>query len=386
MYTWLERFIINATPAWRVLIAAFCSTPFFVLILGMHAVSISNEDISRGVNKLNMAVFMSIVLLSTLVNLGLIARLWPQRKLPDPHPKSTLAVIESIGMGFSALAIMLGQVTTSVMVILLGVLAVGLWLFDKKPMVIGYLSVVLVLTLHDFGALVGWWAYAPGLTAEVYTAGTPAYWWFAVAQEMIFVFGWFTIVSLLWILIGSIESVTEQLAKLSNTDALTGLPNRRAFMESLDMELARQTRTKLPLCVVLLDADHFKQINDQHGHDIGDQVLNRVANLLGSCVRHPLDMAARLGGEEFTLLLPDTSLSQAMLVCTRIQNLLLEQTFHSSSSKFRVTLSMGLVEVAPNTGLEAVMRLVDEQLYLAKSQGRDRVSAAVMTSPQEAHA
>lgn len=379
MYNWLERFIITATPAWRVLIAAFCSTPFFVLILGMNALALGNQAIRQGVNAPSMLIFAAIILLTTLLNLGLIVQLWPQRKLNDPHPKSTLLIIQSIGMGFTALAIVLGQVTTSVMVILLGVLAVGLWLFERTPMVIGYFSVVVVSVGHEVGALAGWWAYAPGLTTEVYNVGTASYWWFAATREMIFVFGWVTIVTLLWLLIGSIESVTNQLAQLSNTDALTGLPNRRAFMESLDMELARQARTRLPLCVVLMDADHFKQINDKYGHDMGDQVLTRVGHLLSTCVRQPLDMAARLGGEEFTLLLPDTSLPQAMTVCTRVQNLLLEQTFHTPSTKFRVTLSMGLVQINPGTSIESAMRSVDEQLYLAKSQGRDRVCAKDMT-------
>jgi diguanylate cyclase (GGDEF)-like protein len=380
MYTWLEHFIINATPAWRVLLAAFCSTPFFILILGMNALAIGNDDIRQGVNAQALVACMGVVTLSTFLNLGLITHLWPQREQAAPHPKSTLAIIESIGMGFSALAIVMGQVTTSVMVILLGVLAVGLWLFERKPMVIGYFSVVLVLVSHEVGALLGWWAYAPALSPEVYVKGTAAYWWFAVNCELIFVFGWGIIIALLWLLIGSIESVTDQLAKLSNTDALTGLPNRRAFMESLDMELARQTRTGQPLSVVLIDADHFKHINDQHGHDMGDQVLSRIANLLGNCVRQPLDMAARLGGEEFVLLLPETDMAQAITVCTRLQNLLLDQTFGAAPKRFRVTLSMGVVQIRTPCSIEAVMKAVDEQLYLAKSQGRDRVCSADMST------
>jgi diguanylate cyclase (GGDEF)-like protein len=373
MYTWLEHFVINATPAWRVLIAAFCATPFFVLIMGMNAMAIGNAGISQGVNPRAAAFCLAVTLLSTLLNLGLIAHLWPQRRQTEPHPKSTLAIIESIGMGFSALAIVIGQVTTSVMVILLGILAVGLWLFERKPMVIGYCSVVFVLVTHDLGAMAGWWAYAPALSPEAYKAGTPAYWWLSVNSELIFVFGWATIIALLWILIGSIESVTEQLAKLSNTDSLTGLPNRRAFMEALEMELARQARTGQALCVALLDADHFKQINDKHGHDMGDQVLSHLAQLVSTCTRQPLDMAARLGGEEFVLLLPETTLAQAMTVCTRLQNQLLDQTFGTAPTRFRVTLSMGLVQTSAPCSIEAIMKAVDEQLYLAKSQGRDRV-------------
>lgn len=380
MYTWLEHFIINATPAWRVLLAAFCSTPFFILILGMHAMAVGNDAISRGVSTKAMGASIGVILLSTLLNLGLITHLWPLRQRVDAHPKATLAIIQSIGMGFSALAIVVGQVTTSVMVILLGILAVGLWLFERKPMVIGYCSVVLVLVLHDLGALLKWWPYAPGLTPDVYAVGTAPYWWFAIASEMIFVFGWVTITALLWILIGSIESVTDQLAKLSNTDGLTNLPNRRAFMEALDTELARQARTEHPMCVVLMDADNFKRINDQHGHDMGDQVLIRVAQLLSTCTRNPLDMAARLGGEEFVLLLPDTAMSQAITVCTRLQNQLLEQTFGEQNKRFRVTLSMGLVQVHAHARIESVMRAVDEQLYLAKSQGRDRVCSLDMVA------
>lgn len=373
MYTWLERFIINATPAWRVLIAAFCATPFFILILGIDAIALGNPQISDGHHGQAIAVNMVITAVCTLVNVGLILHLWPKRAQPEAQPASTLAVIESIGMGFSSLAIIIGQVTTSVMVILLGVLAVGLWLFERKPMVIGYVSVVVVLVGHDLGAVLGWWPYAPAVSPASYVPGTPAYWWFAISSELIFIFGWLTIVTLLWILIGSIESVTEQLARLSNTDGLTGLANRRSFMETLDMELDRQLRTNHPLSVVLIDADHFKRINDQHGHAFGDQVLTGLADTLRQCVRCPTDQIARLGGEEFALVLPDTTVQQAVAVCTRVQNHLMTRTFESQGQKVRVTLSMGIAQTSPGDSIEGVLKAADEQLYRAKSTGRDRV-------------
>lgn len=168
----------------------------------------------------------------------------------------------------------------------------------------------------------------------------------------------------------------EELEKLSRTDALTGLPNRRNLMETLDREVRRARRAQRPFTVLMIDVDHFKQYNDTFGHLAGDEVLGRIASILTECIR-TADYAARYGGEEFTVLLPETPLAGALEVAERIRSRVAEEEFRNRQ---HVTVSVGLGEF-PTQGdsPEAVMAGADAALYEAKQQGRNRVTAATGT-------
>lgn len=371
MYALLELFFVNATPTGRVLIAACLSTLSYVLFLVALGSGLWDDGVRATLHAGVMLAFLAVIALVMLLLLALIPSLWRQRHRPGPAPNATLLVVMLIGLGFTALAIPIGVMTTAACVVLMGVLAVGVWLFEARPMVVGYIGVNALIVFNDIGVQKGWWPYAPALTALTYEQG-PTLWWFTMVRQLLFVCGWTTLLTLLWLLIGSLESVTRQLAQLSNTDSLTGLANRRAFMDVLGSEIDRQSRTSQPLCVVLMDADHFKRVNDEHGHAQGDKVLLALAQMLKACVR-PTDLACRLGGEEFALILPDTRQAQAMAVCTRLRAALASHTFGDESERpFKVTLSMGLAE-SNGKPLEAVFKQADELLYKAKSAGRDRV-------------
>ncbi len=171
------------------------------------------------------------------------------------------------------------------------------------------------------------------------------------------------------------EKLREQataFALQAREDGLTGLANRRAFDEQLAAEFTRAQRLQHQLCLVLLDVDHFKKINDNWSHLVGDQVLKALAQVLTTFCRE-IDVAARWGGEEFALLLPETSLTQGVEVCERLRQAIAALDFSAIAPGLRVTASFGVVV---NTGLPHYDKLIsraDRLLYQAKEQGRNQV-------------
>lgn len=173
----------------------------------------------------------------------------------------------------------------------------------------------------------------------------------------------------------------ELLLELSNTDHLTGLFNRRFLMECLDKEVQRGRRKDGQVALLLLDIDHFKRVNDTHGHLQGDVVLQKVALHIQKELRS-YDVAARYGGEEFVAVLPDTSLKEAFNVADRIRLSIQGMHFAGSLSNERVTVSLG-VALFPARGIDdtdGLLRSADEALYQAKERGRNRVVVSDPTS------
>ena len=162
-----------------------------------------------------------------------------------------------------------------------------------------------------------------------------------------------------------------RLARLSVTDQLTSLPNRRAFDERLREEAARAQRHGTPLVLALLDLDRFKAINDGFSHDIGDRVLVRVAELLHGSLRAS-DVAARWGGEEFALLLPETRTRDATSVLERVRAAVADHAWARIAPGLSVTASIGAADLAEAGDVSALLRLADRRLYGAKDAGRDR--------------
>jgi diguanylate cyclase (GGDEF)-like protein/PAS domain S-box-containing protein len=166
------------------------------------------------------------------------------------------------------------------------------------------------------------------------------------------------------------------LDRLSRLDDLTGLPNRRAFMDRLEVEVRRAERYASPLSLLALDLDHFKQINATQGRAAGDDVLRGVAQILHSECRGT-DYAGRLGGQELVIFLTETSLESAVEVAERIRKRIAEKLFFGlENHKFHATCSIGVATMSPGTtDADALMTAADRQLFNAKSQGRDRVSS-----------
>lgn len=167
------------------------------------------------------------------------------------------------------------------------------------------------------------------------------------------------------------------LKGLSFMDGLTGLANRRRLDQFLDMEWRRGARSALPLSMIMMDIDFFKQYNDTYGHAAGDDCLRRVAMAIGSAVLRPSDLLARYGGEEFTCVLPDTLLDGALTVAEHIQDQVRRLALPHGGSAVapHVTLSMGVATVLPDleTSIEALILAADGLLYQAKREGRNGI-------------
>ena len=173
---------------------------------------------------------------------------------------------------------------------------------------------------------------------------------------------------------GNIEAeYHEEIYRLAIIDGLTEIPNKRYLLEFLNRELARSGRHARPLSVLVFDIDHFKQINDTHGHLCGDYVLRELAQRLRDVIRAE-ELFARYGGEEFVMVLPETTLEDAKVVAERVRGLIADQPFRFDEQTFPVTISIGVAATRGETidPVELIQK-ADDRLYEAKRSGRNRV-------------
>ena len=183
-----------------------------------------------------------------------------------------------------------------------------------------------------------------------------------------------------WHAVGTVRDISArkaaeaQLVQLATTDGLTGIANRRHFMTQAAAELERALRHRRPLAVLMVDADHFKDVNDRYGHEAGDQALRAIAKLLAHHLRET-DLLGRIGGEEFAVLLPDCPTERALLIAQRLCMRMAETRLSGPDGPpFFVTLSIGIAEAHPieAANLSALLALADQRLYRAKQAGRNR--------------
>lgn len=167
-----------------------------------------------------------------------------------------------------------------------------------------------------------------------------------------------------------------RLEEMAWTDSLTGLLNRRFFIHAAEEERARMRRTKHSAAVVLIDLDHFKEVNDLYGHSGGDVVLKEIAAIAHAELRGPFDRLGRWGGEEFVVLLSCVSQEQAMLVCDRLRARIEQTAIAIGDREVCVTASFGVCMMRPDTALSAALEAADRALYEVKNTGRNRVLCA----------
>ena len=167
----------------------------------------------------------------------------------------------------------------------------------------------------------------------------------------------------------------EKLQKLAITDGLTRLYNSRHFYNQLELEADRSNRYSHPLAMLLLDIDLFKIYNDTYGHLEGDKVLQRIGRIIKSCLRK-MDTAYRYGGEEFTILLPETNAEEAISAAERVRSGIEVEKFSiESEHEVTVTISIGVTEYCKNEDLSEFVQRADRAMYLSKRNGRNRVSS-----------
>lgn len=167
------------------------------------------------------------------------------------------------------------------------------------------------------------------------------------------------------------RALNEATRRTANTDFLTGISNRRHLYGALEEEVEKASQSGRPLSMVMFDLDHFKRINDTHGHDAGDKLLKSVAELAGRNLRE-IDRLGRWGGEEFLILAPDTTLEKAGTLAARIK-LAIEV---ESSGADTATASFGAVTYRTGETIKSLLRRADAALYRAKENGRNRVETS----------
>ena len=175
-------------------------------------------------------------------------------------------------------------------------------------------------------------------------------------------------------MVAEVETLMQKLRHQAMTDPLTGLGNRRWLSERVAQELARAERQAEPISVILFDLDKFKTINDSHGHDVGDQVLVAAGEIATNYVR-PYDLAARIGGEEFCIVLPKTTETEAADIAERLRAALAKTTV-TPLAQGRLTASFGVYQGEAGESFAQMLRVADTLLYDAKQGGRNRVRQA----------
>lgn len=170
-----------------------------------------------------------------------------------------------------------------------------------------------------------------------------------------------------------LQNAHKELEIIAATDSLTGCANRRGFEAQSVVEISRTQRSGAPLSFVTLDLDHFKQINDQHGHTIGDTVLKEFVKLIQKTLR-PTDVLGRIGGEEFALLLPNTSFENAVSMAEQLRQLVEDEVFVIEGTRIQLTVSLGIAQYGPDgETYESLFKAADHRMYSAKDLGRNQV-------------
>lgn len=182
-----------------------------------------------------------------------------------------------------------------------------------------------------------------------------------------------------------LERANEQLLTLAITDSLTGIYNRRKFIEAGESEFHRAHRQQTGLSLLMLDVDNFKEVNDTWGHAAGDAVLRAIAAVCRLSVRHQVDTLARIGGEEFGIVLPQVNLDDAFNMAERLRRSVAEMPMPGEPGEFdqlRCSVSIGVVSMSEQwQSFEHMLQHADKALYLAKQSGRNTVRAVQQGSP-----
>ncbi|MCL6415956.1 diguanylate cyclase [Aestuariirhabdus sp. Z084] len=191
----------------------------------------------------------------------------------------------------------------------------------------------------------------------------------------LFMLAYFTLYGILgYIMVRRLIKLNKTIKELSSIDGLTQSYNRAYLDKTLQKEINRSQRSQQPLTIIFADIDHFKRINDEFGHIFGDDILKGFAALVQGCIRQDTDWVARFGGEEFVIVLPETTAKEALIIAERIRKKLHDRAFTFGNSSIKITCSFGITEKSHNNNIDLahLFSTADKALYQAKSRGRDR--------------
>lgn len=348
----------------------------FVAFLGFWAVhAYAQRDVAMGAfyapGPLVIVQYCLMAAMACALVLGVVS--WRIRATAEEPAWLTTAITVTMSLAYTLVGLAYGFYTTPMGFVIMGILSFGLIFFDRRAVLAGMAVSVALFIANEVMMARGLIDYAPLMARSPFEGeGTTLAWWWAIHLRVIFIVAFCAFFALLLFQVEQLERQRHALHELAVTDPLTKVANRRRFGERLDEEVQRRNRSGRPFCVLLCDADHFKKVNDTHGHHVGDVVLQYLARVLSDGVRTNIDVVGRLGGEEFGVILPETALVEALEIAERIGAQMRGHEFSAGSARFRVTISIGLVESLDGSGEDA-LRLADENLYRAKHAGRDRV-------------
>lgn len=281
------------------------------------------------------------------------------------------------GLSLCVFSYFTGTLSMSTGVVLAGAPVLGFILFRTGPVLWSLAAALVTLATLSVGAVVGWWDYAPAIASPVGSDGALSGFW--LASMSLFVAPQLAIITLLsWYGLAGWRRREEAIRQLSLTDTLTRVPNRRSIIARLEHEQQSSARTHHPLAVIMVDLDHFKSLNDELGHNVGDQALQKAGERLASALRQS-DHLGRFGGEEFLLVLPGTDADGARKLAERCRAALQDEPVQLEDGEpIRLTASFGVYcnaghwQEPPDTMLSKA----DEALYQAKEAGRNQVVMA----------
>jgi diguanylate cyclase (GGDEF)-like protein len=306
----------------------------------------------------------------------LVIALTLRRRLPGRAPALALAEIQLwCGcLAFSLYAV--GMFTHPYAVLLTLVPFLGYLLFDERLVHSGLVTLSVGVAIGILLPVLGITPYAPFLDHAPFAHGVlEPMWLVTTGLPVLFACG-----VGLYIHVGLVRRLRARQRELewrSSVDPLTGVWNRSVFFARLEEEVARARRHQMPLTVLMIDVDHFKRVNDTHGHATGDRVLAELATKISDSLRVG-DVAARYGGEELSVLLPHTALDAAAIVAQRVVSVSRTVTIVGGEN---ATVSVGVAQFDGQETADALVARSDAALYAAKREGRDRVAKADAPQP-----
>lgn len=374
---WLEDQFRQQRDINGCLVMSTLPLPMFLLFLLMPWVARTDAAWSTIYNQ-ELLPFTQIVLVLVLlaqVAIGVIS--WRNRDCGEDLPVLSLFTVVTVFAGVITLCMGYGYKDSPLMLMCMGMLILTRVLFRPAVYKAVFVGMAALFVCSEIAFWTDAFPYAPLLQTPIFVGDQLTPWW-AFWLRVVYCMIAIPLCALFFMLFHIMEREKQMLEQLVRTDSLTGLANRREFMQRFQVELHRHARKQKPLCLLLIDVDHFKQVNDSHGHPAGDRVLEGLGRILLIGLRRNIDIAGRFGGEEFVVLLPETALPQAKAVAEHLARRFEAEEFLAAQTPFNVTLSAGLVQIS-GTDPDLALRVADENLYAAKQAGRNRVVATVMT-------
>ncbi len=306
-----------------------------------------------------------------------------RRRTVPASPWLAIATVYLYTLTMALFTLVTGPFASPGWIAFLGGAIVGYLLFDRRHARAGAICYVLLVFAGAFLAYERPWPWVDELVPRRGYAQTSR--GAIIGQALTSTALFALVLALIAFIIDRWHDREARYQRLARTDWLTGLTNRRRLMEIAAREVARARRYGSSVAVILIDLDHFKRVNDTHGHLVGDRVLARAAAVFAAGIRD-VDTVARFGGEEFALLLPDTDVVGAAGVAERCARQLASERFEIGGVEpIVVTASMGVADTAgPDADLEDLLRRADAAMYQAKEAGRNHITLAPPAGPTAA--